>query len=137
MELPKKHILMNTFFKAQFNYCPAIWMFHSRTLNNKINRLHERCLRILYNDKLSNFEELLHKDNSVSIHHNNIHALIVEMYKFVNGMAPEIMNEVFKQRNNPHYNLRHTSQFYLFIFFNQHRIWGLIRENTVHREPLL
>ena len=37
-------------------------MFHSRTLNNKINRLHERCLRIIYNDKLSNFEELLHKD---------------------------------------------------------------------------
>ena len=58
MELPKRRILMNAFF----NYCPAIWMFHSRTLNNKINRLHERCLRIIYNDKLSNFEELLHKD---------------------------------------------------------------------------
>ena len=33
------------------------------------------------------------------------------MYKVVNGMFLEIMNEVFKQKNNPHYNLKHTSQF--------------------------
>ena len=45
MELPKRRILLNAFFKSQFNYCPAIWMFPSCTLNNKINRLHERCLR--------------------------------------------------------------------------------------------
>ena len=80
MELPKRRILMNAFFKSQFNYFPAIWMFHSCTLNNKINRLHERCLRTIYNNKLSNFEELLHKYNSVSINHNNIHALALEMY---------------------------------------------------------
>ena len=96
MELPKRRIFMTAFFKSQFHCCPAIWMFHSRTLNNKINRLHERCLRIIYNDKLSNFEELLHKDNFVSIRHNNINALAIEMYKVVNGMSPEIMNEVFK-----------------------------------------
>ena len=47
MELPKRRILMNACFKSQFNYCPAIWMFHSRTLNNKINRLHERFLRVI------------------------------------------------------------------------------------------
>ena len=52
MELPKRRILMNAFFKAQFNYCPIIWMFHSCCLNNKINRLHERCLRMIYNDKI-------------------------------------------------------------------------------------
>ena len=102
---------MNAFFKAQFNYCPIIWMFHSRCLNNKINRLHERCLRMIYNDKISNFEELLSKDNSVSIHHNNIHVLAIEMYKFTNDMSRDIMNEVFKLRNTPHCNLRHTSHF--------------------------
>ena len=111
MELPKRRILMNAFFKAQFNYCPIIWMFHSRCLNNKINRLHERCLRMICNDKISNFEELLNKDNSVSIHYSNIHALAIEMYKVANDMSPEIMNEVFKLRNTPHYNLRHTSLF--------------------------
>ena len=62
-------------------------------------------------DKISNFEELLNKDNSVSIHHNNIHTLVIEMYKVANDMSPDIMNEVFKLRNTPHYNLRHTSHF--------------------------
>ena len=68
---------MNAFSKAQFNYCPAVWMFHSRSLTNKINRLYERCLTIICNDKHSNFEELLVKDNSVSIHHNNIPTLAI------------------------------------------------------------
>ena len=63
MELPKRRILMKTFFKVQFIYCPAAWMFHNRSLNNQINLLHERCLKIIYNDKHSNFEELLVKDN--------------------------------------------------------------------------
>ena len=111
MELPKRRILMNAFFKAQFNYCPAVWMFHNRSLNNKINRLHERCLRIIYNDKHSNFEELLVKDSSVSMHHNNIHTLTIEMYKAANGISPKIMNDIFKLRENTHHNLRHTSQF--------------------------
>ena len=111
MELPKRRILMNAFFKAQFNCCPAVWMFHNRSLNNKINRLHERCLRIIYNDKHSNFEELLVKDNSVFMHHNNIHTLAIEMYKAANGISPKIMNDIFKLRENTHHNLRHTSQF--------------------------
>ena len=86
-------------------------MFHIRSLNNKINRLHERCLRIIYNDKHSNFEELLVKDNSVSIHYNNIHTQAIEIYKVANGICPEIMNDIFKLRENTHYNLRGTSQF--------------------------
>ena len=40
----KLKILMKTFIISQFNYCPLTWMFHNRTLNNKINRLHERAL---------------------------------------------------------------------------------------------
>ena len=111
MELPKKHILMNAFFKAQFNYCPVVWMFHSHSLNNKINRLHERCLRIIYNDKRSNIEELLVKVNSVSIHQNNIHSLTIEMYREVNGISPETTTDVFQKRNNTHYNLRYVPTF--------------------------
>ena len=73
-------------------------MCHSRTLNNKINRLHERCLRIIYSDKISTFKELLEKDNSASIHYRNIQALAIEMYKVANGVSPEIMNEIFQLR---------------------------------------
>ena len=64
--MPYLDILVNAFFSSQFNYCPLIWMCHNRMLNNRINRLHERSLRIIYNDKHTSFEELLEKDKSVS-----------------------------------------------------------------------
>ena len=55
---------MNAFFEVQFNYNPLIWPLHSRKINNKINRLHERRLRILYNNNLSTFDKLSELDNS-------------------------------------------------------------------------
>ena len=85
-------------------------MFHNRSLNNKINRLHDRRLRIINNHKHSNFEERLVKNNSVSMHHYNIHTLANEMHKVANDMSAEIKNEIFKLRENAHYNLRHISQ---------------------------
>ena len=111
MELTKWRILMNAFFDSQCNYCPLIWMFHSSNLNNKTNRLHERCLRVIYNDKTSSFEQLLASDNYVSIHHSNIQTLVIEMYKVTNGLSTEIMSEKFQIREESCYNLRFTSQF--------------------------
>ena len=54
----KLKILMNTFIESQFRYCSLIWMFHSRTLNNKINRLHLRALRIVYKNHNGTFQDL-------------------------------------------------------------------------------
>ena len=68
MKISKRHILINSFFISQFNYCPLIWMFHSRSINSKINRLQERVLRIVYDDFKSSFKNLLEKDETVSIH---------------------------------------------------------------------
>ena len=75
---------MNSFFTSQFNYCPLVWMFHSRTMNNKINHLHERCLRIVYSDKTSSFEKRLETDRSVPIHIRNLQILATEFSKKVN-----------------------------------------------------
>ena len=58
-------------------------MCHSRTNNRKINRLHERCLRIICNDKQSSFLKLLEKDNSVSIHQRNLQILAIKCSKSV------------------------------------------------------
>ena len=52
MNLSKK-MLMDSFFKSQFSYCPLVWMCHSRTINSKINHLHKRYLRVVCNDKIS------------------------------------------------------------------------------------
>ena len=82
---------MKAYIISQFGYCPLVWMFHSRGLNNKINSLHERALRIAYGVRSSSFEDLLKKGNSVSIHHWNIQALATELFKVENNIAPEIM----------------------------------------------
>ena len=75
-------------------------------LSNKINKLQEKCLRIIYSDKKPNFEELLIEDSYVSVHHRSIQKLSTEMYKFANETSPEITN---KEIN--YYNLRHSSIF--------------------------
>ena len=75
MNLEKKKILMNAFLSVQFSYCPLTWMFHRRKFNNKINRMHEQCLRMVYHENTSSYEELLKIDNSVSVHHRNIQIL--------------------------------------------------------------
>ena len=87
-------------------------MFHIRKLNNKINKLHERCLRIVYSDNTSSFEELLETDNSVSVHHRNIQVLATELYKIVNGLSPEIMKEVFPFNENTTYDTRNKRKFH-------------------------
>ena len=111
MSLSNKRTLMNAFFNSQFNYCPLIWMRHSRENNNKINRLHERCLRIIHNDKRSSFNALLEKDGSVSIHERNIKILATEMFKVSKNLASPQMNEIFKLNDQPQYNLRYNSLF--------------------------
>ena len=75
MNLQKRKVLINAFFNAQCNYWLLIWMLHSPQNNNKIKHLHERCLHLIHNDKLSSYEEPLEKDGSFSLHHKNIQSL--------------------------------------------------------------
>ena len=94
-------MLMKAFIESQFGYCPLVWMFHSRKLNNQINRLHERALRLVYKDSLLTFEDLLQKDNSFSIHHRNLQKLATEIYKVNNNLSPTIMEGFFQLEKFP------------------------------------
>ena len=85
-------------------------MFHSRRLNNKINSIHERALRITYQDNTATLQELLNKDNSVSIHHRNLQVLATEMFKIHRGLSPEILRETFVSKTSS-YNLRRNYTF--------------------------
>ena len=70
-------------------------MCHSRLMNNKINRLHKRCLSIVYNDDASSFVDLLAKNGSVTIHIRNVQVLDTEMFKVHKNMSPELMQGLF------------------------------------------
>ena len=81
-----KKVIFNSFFKGQFNYCPLLWMFSTREVNHKINRLHERGLRALLNDETSTFNDMLSKSNDTAVHVKNIQRLMIEFCKYLYGL---------------------------------------------------
>ena len=147
MSQDKLRILMKAFIESQFGYCPLVWMFHSWKLNNRINRLHERALRLVYKNSQLTFEELLKKDNSFSIHHRNLQKLSTEIYKVKNNLSPTIMNSVFPTREIS-YNLRNKNPFQsgnvstVFngtetISFRGPKTWAIVPDNIKESSSLM
>ena len=85
-------------------------MFHSRRLKNEINDIHERALWITYHDSTSTFQELLNKDNSVSIHHKILQVLPTKLFKTHRSLSLEIPKEIFVSKTSS-YNLRRNDTF--------------------------
>ena len=139
MSQDKLRIIMSAFIESQFRYCPLVWMFHSRALNNRINRLHERALRLVYKDPHLTFEELLRKDNSFCIYRRNLQKLATEMYKVKNNLSPRLRKHVFPDREIS-YNLRNLNPFQstnvstVFngtetVAFRGPKIWAIVPED--------
>ena len=100
---------MKVFITSQFSYGPLVWMFHSRTTNNRINTLHKKALRLVYTNKSNlSLEDLLKEDKSVKIHQKNFQFLATEIYKVKNDLGPKIMAYIFHFVEKP-YNLRNNS----------------------------
>ena len=91
--------LSEAYIISAFKYCPLIWMFCNKTSNNQINKIHKRSLRLIYEMQDANFEDLLLKDNSWSVHESNIHTLLIEIYKSINNLSPPIMKNFFDLKN--------------------------------------
>ena len=66
-------------------------MLCSRQMNKRINHIHERALRMVYNDYTTSFDNLLKKDKSVTIHHRNIQYLAIEMFKVNKNISPQLV----------------------------------------------
>ena len=96
----KRRIILKTFIESQFSYCPLVWMFCSRSMDKKINHIHERALRLVYQDYTTSFEDLLKKDGSLTFHHRNIHQVAIEMFKAKHDLSPPFMKEIFNHNAN-------------------------------------
>ena len=108
MTFEQRRVTVQSFILSQFGYCPLVWMFHSRKLNNRINSIHERALQIVYKDTNLSFAELLMKDESFTIHERNIQTLVIELYKVAYGLSPKIMNIIFPMNAHPEYPCKST-----------------------------
>ena len=71
----KSRVFIKAYFESHFKYCPSVWMFHGRQVNNKMNRLHERASRMIYEHSSSSFDTLLEKAMSFSVHDRNTQQL--------------------------------------------------------------
>ena len=111
INIHKRRMTMKAFIASEFGYCPLVWMFHSRKLNSRVNKLDERELRIVCQDYASSFTELLEKDNSTTIHNRNVQLLATELFKVKNGLSPPFMNKIFVENTQHYYDLRKKTEF--------------------------
>ena len=136
----KRRMLFKTFIESQFSYCPLVWMFHGRLVNSRINRLQERALRIVYDDQISTFDELLTRDGSFTIHQRNIQTLAIEMFKTKNNEGPPFMKQIFVEKKDTGYSLRSNEEFESMNIRTVHRgedtlrflgckIWKILPDN--------
>ena len=136
----QKRLFLNSIIKSQFSYCPLIWMFCSRSLNNLISQIHERALRLIHNDHVSSFRDILEITKEKTIHQNDLESLAKEIYKFLNSLSPPIIHDAFMIRNNK-YNLRNFQCLYSTkrrtakygtetVTFKEPQIWNLGPEKT-------
>ena len=142
----QRNILIDTYIKSQFNYCPLIWMFCNRSSMNKINKIHERTLRLKLNNHSDSFSELLSISKDTTIHQRCINFLMVEVYKFLHSDSPEIMNEIFTIQRNIN-NLRSFNIFQTniprsnryglnSIPYRANQLWKILPENIKSSQSL-
>ena len=91
MNISKRRIIINALLKSQLSYYSLVWMCYNCVNHNKINRLHERCLRKIYSDNTSLLKALLERGRSVFIHNRNLQLLDIKMYKASKGLSPPII----------------------------------------------
>ena len=88
-----------------------ILLLHGRTNSDIIKLDPEKRLRLIYGDKQSSYDELLTRDNPVSIHQGNIQILATEMFNIKNEMPPEIISDIFTKRADTCYSPQNTNYF--------------------------
>ena len=102
MKKNQKGILLSSFIISYFSHRLLIWMFCSKKSTKKINTVHERSLRIILKDSESPHPLLLEEAHQITFHQRYISSLMIKVY----GHSPDIMNDIFKLRENMYKNLR-------------------------------
>ena len=113
-------------------------MFSYRGFMHKMNKIHKRSLYLLLENYKDDFQDSLRSSGGLSIHQRCINSLLPEVYKYIHGLSPEIMNEVFCSRANTY-----NTQFNVFethipssdrcklnsTAYRTHQLWNLLPEN--------
>ena len=104
LTIEKAKMLGNAIIDSQFNYAPLLWMFCRKTLYSKIEKIHHKTLKVIYESN-DTYENLLLQSNTVSVHQRHLRFLMIEIYKSISQLNPQFMWSFFTHKDIP-YNLR-------------------------------
>ena len=99
--------LVNAHVISHFLYCPLIWMFCNKGNKLKIDKVHKRSLKTILQQGNLNLSELLYLNESLTIHQKHIQFLMIEVYKALKNISPDLLLDIFKPKLHP-YNFRNN-----------------------------
>ena len=76
-------ILYNSFVAGDFDYCPLVWHFCGVINNNKLEKIQERSLRILFNDYESDVHDLLDSIGGQTLAWRRLKYMFLKVYKCI------------------------------------------------------
>ena len=101
-------IIFKSFIQSNFNYCPIVWHFCSKSNSEKLEKLQFRALRIVFNDYEASYENLLSRVNMTTLHLNRMKNIAIETYKCLNSLSPEYIRDLVNYKSS-NYNFRYEN----------------------------
>ena len=80
-------------------------MFCSRKSKLRLENIHKRTLRLVYNEYEKNYKDLLRDHDDISIYQKYLQFLATEVFKLANKLNPQFIG-CFFENHEISYNLR-------------------------------
>ena len=120
-------------------------MFCRKKQYLKIQKIHHKPLKVVYNSNKS-YDELLLDKNEFSSHQRRLRALICEVFKSLNNLNPEFMwlqfvfkNITYNIRNGPLLRLpsaKSTPYGINSVLFRAFLLWNSLPQSVKYRESI-
>ena len=108
LNFESRKTIYHAFIMSNFNFCPLLWHFCSKGSTEKLEKIHFRALKFIYQDFNSNYEVLLEKAGSTTLHLSRLRMLAIETFKIVYGISPSYLKDFICLKQTSH-NFRYTN----------------------------
>ena len=109
LKIDRRLSVYKSFIQSNFSYCPVAWLFCGRKNSNKLEKLQERAIRIVFDDFSSSYELLCERANTLPLSCYRLRFLDIEMYKCIKETNPTYLNDLFCEQASD-YQLRDSSR---------------------------
>ncbi len=94
--------IFNAYIVSNFSYCPVIWHMCSKYDTKKIKKVQEKALCFIYRKFESDYKSLLNLAQGSFLYMDRLRTIVTEVYKAINGMSPELLQDLFVIKANVH-----------------------------------